>query len=295
MCTHTRTAPSSSTSAEIASSKSRAVGGSIVNVGSARRSSRAGSASRGRSAAARASRSTCGSKRRRSPRSSSIASITSRATSGRPIRRRILPWPAARPGRATRARGRRRGREPARGRRRSCAGRGRRTAPRSRKRPAPLEHRHDGPSGRSRSRRSRCASRPATLARRRRRSASSGLVLGSSGRLDVGRDAVALLDAAAADVAPAGQEVLADGDVERAAVGELLDLLEDALAERARADHRRALAVLQRAGDDLRRRRRLAVDEHDDRDLRRRSRRRWRRRRAPGGSGPWSRRSCPRG
>ena len=32
MCTHTRIAPSSSSSAEIASSKSRAVGGSIVNV-----------------------------------------------------------------------------------------------------------------------------------------------------------------------------------------------------------------------------------------------------------------------
>ena len=32
MCTHTRTAPSASSSAEIASSKSRAVGGSIVNV-----------------------------------------------------------------------------------------------------------------------------------------------------------------------------------------------------------------------------------------------------------------------
>ncbi len=92
MWTQTRTAPSSSTSAEIASSKSRAVGGSIVKVGSARRSSRpSASSSGGRSAAARASRSTCGSKRRRSPRSSSIASITSRATSGLPIRRRILP------------------------------------------------------------------------------------------------------------------------------------------------------------------------------------------------------------
>ena len=38
MCTHTRTAPSSSSSAEIASSKSRAVGGSIVNVTSSRKS-----------------------------------------------------------------------------------------------------------------------------------------------------------------------------------------------------------------------------------------------------------------
>ena len=60
---------------------------------------------------------------------------------------------------------------------------------------------------------------------------------------------------AAAEVAARGREVLADGDVERAAVGELADLLEDALAERARADDRRAVAVLQRAGDDLRGRR----------------------------------------
>ena len=50
MCTHTRTAPSSSSSAEIASSKSRAVGGSIVNVGRSRRSRRP---SRGRRRLAR--------------------------------------------------------------------------------------------------------------------------------------------------------------------------------------------------------------------------------------------------
>src|SRR6185436_19454926 len=71
-------------------------------------------------------------------------------------------------------------------------------------------------------------------------------------RLHVGRDARALLRPAAAEVAALGREVLADGDVERTAVGELLDLLEDALAERARADDGRAVAVLQRAGDDLR-------------------------------------------
>ena len=62
----------------------------------------------------------------------------------------------------------------------------------------------------------------------------------------------ALLDAAAAEVAPVGREVLADRDVERAAVGERLLLLEDALAERVRADDRRAVVVLQRGGDDLR-------------------------------------------
>ena len=53
-----------------------------------------------------------------------------------------------------------------------------------------------------------------------------------------------------------------------AAVREVEDLLEDALAERGDADDRRPVAVLQRAGDDLRRRRGAAVDEHHDRDLR---------------------------
>ena len=62
----------------------------------------------------------------------------------------------------------------------------------------------------------------------------------------------ALAHAAAAEVAARRREVLADGDVQRAAVGQPLDLLEDALAVRARADDLRPLAVLQRAGDDLR-------------------------------------------
>ena len=68
MWTQTRIAPSSSRSAEIASSKSRAVGGSIVKVGRSRRSRRGpASACGGRSAASRASRSTAGSKRRAQP------------------------------------------------------------------------------------------------------------------------------------------------------------------------------------------------------------------------------------
>ena len=46
-----------------------------------------------------------------------------------------------------------------------------------------------------------------------------------------GLDPGPLLDPAAAEVAPVGREVLADRDVERAAVGERLLLLEDALAE----------------------------------------------------------------
>ncbi len=93
MCTHTRIAPSGSASAEIASSKSRAVGGSTVNVVSARKSARPSLSG----SALRASRSTSGSKRRRSPRWTISASSTSRATSGRPIRRSIRARPP-RPG-----------------------------------------------------------------------------------------------------------------------------------------------------------------------------------------------------
>ena len=80
-----------------------------------------------------------------------------------------------------------------------------------------------------------------------------------------GLDAGALLDAAAAEVAPVGREVLADGDVERAAVGQRLLLLEDALAESVRADDGRAAVVLQSGGHDLRRRGGVLIDEHDHR------------------------------
>ena len=87
-------------SAEIASSKSRAVTGSIVNVVRAVRSRRATSWSTPRSRACLAARSTAGSKRRRSPRSSMSASSTSAATSGRPSARSELRVPAG-PGRRT--------------------------------------------------------------------------------------------------------------------------------------------------------------------------------------------------
>ena len=245
MWTQTRIAPSSSRSAEIASSKSRAVGGSIVKVGRSRRSRRApASPCGGSSAALRAARSTAGSKRRRSPRSSISASSTSRALSGRPSRRVDLAVAAARARRghehevagahlarrlvevdaAAAGEERRRGEEP----------------------PALLEHGDDRVGG--------AHACPRATVLTATSSASSRLVFSSSLGLDVGRDAGALLRAAAAEVAAAGGEVLADRDVERAAVGELLDLLEDALAERARADHGRAVAVLQRAGHDLRRR-----------------------------------------
>src|SRR5205823_14173975 len=78
-------------------------------------------------------------------------------------------------------------------------------------------------------------------------------------RLDGGMQTGPLRHALAAEVAPAGQEVLAGGDVQRAAVGELDHLLEDALAERLLPHEVRAMAILHRARDDLRRRRRPAV------------------------------------
>src|SRR4051794_41445561 len=93
--------------------------------------------------------------------------------------------------------------------------------------------------------------------------ASRGLVECGEQRLVLGRLRVVLglhvrrhtrpaLDATPAQVAPAREEVLADGDVERAAVGQRLDLLEHALAEPARAVYLRAVAILQRARHDLR-------------------------------------------
>ena len=89
-------APASIGSAEMASSKSRALIGSIVNVGSSRRSRRSPGARLTRSPAARASLSSAGSKPRARPRSSSSPSITSRATSGRPSTR-TTRTPAPRP------------------------------------------------------------------------------------------------------------------------------------------------------------------------------------------------------
>ena len=68
---------------------------------------------------------------------------------------------------------------------------------------------------------------------------------------------------------PVGRVVVADHEVERAAVGEVEDLAEDALAERAPADDRRAEALVQRGGHDLGRARGAAVDQHDDRLARR--------------------------
>ena len=105
-------------SAEIASSKSRALAGSIVNVGRPVRSRLPSVAWIFRAAAARASRSTAGSNPRARPRSSSRPSIRSRATSGRPSTRVICARPSPRPRPAPRAPDPRRARPRRRDRRR---------------------------------------------------------------------------------------------------------------------------------------------------------------------------------
>src|SRR5204862_3916503 len=122
--------------------------------------------------------------------------------------------------------------------RRCAAGRGRR-----------VRHGGRGPRrGGARPRRTawrRETVRASPAARRWRRTRSARARLGGEGvqrdvelalRIgdgNVGGDPRALLDPAASQVASVGREVLPDRDVERAAVGHLLDLLEDALAEGA--------------------------------------------------------------
>ena len=69
-----------------------------------------------------------------------------------------------------------------------------------------------------------------------------------------------LLDAPTAEIASVGREVLTDRDVQRAAVGELLLLLKDALPECVSADDRRPAVVLKGRGDDLRGRGGVGVD-----------------------------------
>src|SRR5579864_327480 len=78
--------------------------------------------------------------------------------------------------------------------------------------------------------------------------------------LDIGHDALGLDRLA-------GRRVVARrGQAQRAiAAAERNDGLHRSLAERAGADQRRALVVLQRAGDDFRRRSRAAIDQDDER------------------------------
>ena len=65
--------------------------------------------------------------------------------------------------------------------------------------------------------------------------------------------------------AVARRQVLRDRQLELGVVVVVVEHLHRALAERARADDRGAIEVLERAGDDLRGRGRAAVDEHGER------------------------------
>ena len=252
MCTQTRTWPSSRR-AEMASSKSLASSGSIVKVGSAgevhagvrrvglRR--RALGLGRGRARVARCR-----------PRSSIRPSSTSRAPSGRPSRRTTraprLPEPTST-----------RSPAPAPPRSTAVRGPGPNSGSATRKRPrfsstatsGWSRRGPGGPDGRAHRRSSRASSATG--------SASSRSVSGLSTARTCG------LMPPGGDRLPAGQVVVGDGEVEEAAVRERLDLLHEALAERARADHRGAIAVAQRAGDDLGGAGAAAVHEHDHRDV----------------------------
>ncbi len=77
--------------------------------------------------------------------------------------------------------------------------------------------------------------------------------------LDVGLDALGL------DRAARRRVVARRRQPQRAVLAERHDRLHGALAEGAGADQRRALVILQGAGDDLGRRGRAAVDQHDQR------------------------------
>ncbi len=238
MCTHTRVRPVAPCFRGDRVVEVARAAGSIVNVARRRRSRRSPGvcATRSPPRAPRARRPA--SKRRARPRSSISPSITSRATSGRPSTRRIARRrsPACAP---ARARGRRcgasrcraarrlqhepRGAAPARGRCLRCVGweqrRGRQEAA------AALDHRDDRTRRRGASRRLAAARRGARPGAHRAFAAS---VLSATARPcsastplrheHFGCDAGALFDAASAEVAPVGGEVLADRDVERAAV-----------------------------------------------------------------------------
>ena len=109
-------------------------------------------------------------------------------------------------------------------------------------------------TGSSRLRRRRAlrrAPRGRGRAPRRRRSVSGSSATRTSG-----------LHALAEDRAAVGGQVLADRQVERAAVGQVDHLLEGALAVGAGADHLAEVVLLQRRGQDLGGRGGAAVDEH---------------------------------
>ena len=220
----------------------------MVKVARSRRSTRSSPASA--SCAPAAASSTRRGNRRRRPRSSISPSSTSRATWGLPSLRSTRAPALARAHqhhvalRAPAAAHLDRARRAAR-----TAARPPGTGPGGPARPPPGSRWR---SGRPRALRAHPRDRASRALGRRLVAARLGVV----GRLH------RRLDAHLVDVLAAGQEVLAHGDVQHAAVGQRQHLLEDALAEGARAHHRGPVAVAQRARDDLRGRRRAAVDQH---------------------------------
>ncbi len=150
--------------------------------------------------ASSAARSTAGGEAPRRPRSSISASITSRATSGRPEHaQRPLP-------RVRGPRGRTSTRSPGRASRSRSTVQPRGHVRRTARRPGSARAGPARPTTRRGRRSCRDLRRPAPAARRR--SASSRGVLGSSRRRTSGVMPAPVLDAAPAEVAPAGREVL---------------------------------------------------------------------------------------
>src|SRR6202046_1926036 len=86
------------------------------------------------------------------------------------------------------------------------------------------------------------------------------------GDQDFRSDAGSLMDPSPTKIAPVGGVVLADGDLDRPASGKRLELLEDALAVGMRANHGRAMVVLEGRRDDLRGRGCVVVDQDNDRN-----------------------------
>ena len=282
MWIHSRT-PSPSGSAETASSKSRAVAGSTVKVGSPVRSRRSPAARGRRLTASRASSSISRLKPRCVPRSQMSASTTSRARSAEPSGRSTLA-PRAPKSTSTISPGPTLG-PPARvacGPRSnsgSTTGKRPRRSTLATRRPRPAPRR--GLTG-SRRRCSRPARRAPSVA------VSSCLV-----RLRVVLDLDVGLDPLAEQRGAVRREVLADRQVERAPAVEVDDLLEDPLAVGPRADDGRhvVLSAAPRSGSRLPRRccgrsgRRSASSAADRRRRRRPGRpacgSAWRRRAAP--------------
>ena len=276
--------------AEIASSKSRALAGSIVNVASSRRSRL-----RRARAPARARRppgprcSTAAAKPRLRPRSSISASITSRATSGRPSTRttRAPVEPragcAAAPDRPRRARPRAPARSAGEPQRDARGGRAARAAPAGcsrggnsgsavRKRPRRSSTATIAPSARTRGPRRRLAARlraahltlaaSVLSATARPWGVSTPWATSTSGVMPA-----PCLTPPPPRLRPLGVKYSPTVMSSAPPLDERLLLLEDALAERVGADDGGAAVILQRGCDDLGGGGGVGVHEHDHRDL----------------------------